>query len=90
MTVCYLHTSAAMKLVIEEPESAALVDHLVDPDLRLTASWLLHTEMHCAAGRHPEVVSIAATCLPQGRTRHCARTMQSTSPVHYGSVPMRS
>jgi hypothetical protein len=24
------------------------------------ASWLLHTELHCAAGRHPETVTIAA------------------------------
>lgn len=41
-----------MKLVVAEPESAALVEALA-ADRRLVASWLLHTEMHCAAGRHP-------------------------------------
>ena len=57
MTVAYLDTSAAMKLVIEETESAALVTALTDPSRRLAASWLLHTELHCAAGRNPAIIS---------------------------------
>ncbi len=57
MTVAYLDTSAAMKLVVEETESAALVTALTDPSRRLAASWLLHTELHCAAGRNPAIVS---------------------------------
>ncbi|MFT4221160.1 MAG: type II toxin-antitoxin system VapC family toxin [Microbacterium sp.] len=58
MTVSYLDTSAAMKLLLEEPESAALVEALAsDPHCRLAASWLLHTELHCAAGRHPDDVA---------------------------------
>lgn len=57
MKLCYLDTSAAMKLVIEEPESARLADTLAD-DRRLVASWLLHTELHCAAGRHPSDVPL--------------------------------
>lgn len=61
MTVTYLDTSAAMKLVLEEAESAALVGVLTsDPSRRLGSSWLLHTEMHCAAGRHPGSVDDAA------------------------------
>lgn len=61
MKVAYLDTSAAMKLVLDEPESVALVDALAsDPDRRLAASWLLHTEMHCAAGRHPDAIGIDA------------------------------
>lgn len=60
MTTAYLDTSAAMKLVVEEPESAALAEELATgEDRRLVASWLLHTEMHCAAGRHPDAVEIA-------------------------------
>lgn len=59
--VAYLDTSAAMKLVLEEPESAALVDVLTsDSDRRLAASWLLHTELHCAAGRHPDEIALDA------------------------------
>ena len=58
MTVAYLDTSAAIKLVIEEAESAALVTALTGPSRRLAASWLLHTEMHCAAGRNPAVISL--------------------------------
>ncbi len=57
MKVSYLDTSAAMKLVVAETESAALVDGL-SSDRRLVASWLLHAEMHCAAGRHPDEVDI--------------------------------
>jgi predicted nucleic acid-binding protein len=49
----YVDPSAAMKLLIEEAESAALAEGL-SSGRRLVASWLLHTEMHCAAGRHPE------------------------------------
>jgi predicted nucleic acid-binding protein len=57
----YLDTSAAMKLVIDEAESDALVDELAsDGDRRLVSSWLLHTEMHCAAGRHPRDVDLDA------------------------------
>lgn len=57
--ITYLDASAAMKLLVDEPESAALeafVTAFGNED-RLVASWLLHTELHCAAGRHPDQVS---------------------------------
>jgi predicted nucleic acid-binding protein len=56
--ICYLDTSAAMKLLVEEAESVALVGYLggLDDSVDLVASWLLHTELYCAAGRHPEEV----------------------------------
>lgn len=60
MTVAYLDTSAAMKLLVAEPESDALTAYLIDPDVRLASSWLLHTELHCAAGRNPAIVSLEA------------------------------
>ena len=61
MQTVYLDTSAAMKLVIEEAESDALVDELAsNGDRRLVSSWLLHAEMHCAAGRHPRDVDLDA------------------------------
>jgi uncharacterized protein len=53
----YLDTSAAMKLVVAEPESSVLARGL-SSERRLVASWLLHTEMHCAAGRHPDDVDV--------------------------------
>jgi predicted nucleic acid-binding protein len=54
-------SSAAIKLVIHERESDALLDVLeADPDRRLIASWLLHVEMRCATGRHPEHVGLDA------------------------------
>lgn len=49
-----------MKLLVEEAESAALVAELTGSSRRLVASWLLHTELHCAAGRHPTVIALAA------------------------------
>ena len=60
MTVAYLDTSAAMKLVVEESESAALAAELSQQTRRLAASWLLHTELHCAAGRNPALIAIDA------------------------------
>lgn len=61
MTVAYLDTSAAMKLVIDEPQSEVLVGELVARDDRqIVSSWLLHAELHCAAGRHPDDVEPGA------------------------------
>jgi predicted nucleic acid-binding protein len=61
VSTAYLDTSAAMKLIVEEAESEALSGELTSgEDRRLVASWLLHTEMHCAAGRHPDAVEPAA------------------------------
>jgi predicted nucleic acid-binding protein len=59
VTLTYVDTSAAMKLVVAEAESSALVAAL-SADRRLVASWLLHTELHCAAGRHPDDVDIGS------------------------------
>lgn len=58
--ICYLDTSAAMELLVEESESAALVTYLqsADEERQLVASWLLHTELHCAANRHPDEVDL--------------------------------
>ena len=50
----YLDTSAALKLVVEEVESAALARHLnrlVAAGDDLVSSMLLFTELHCAASQ---------------------------------------
>lgn len=61
MTISYLDTSAAMKLILDEPQSDALTADLAgNNDRQLVSSWLLHTEMHCAAGRHPQAVDLKA------------------------------
>lgn len=58
MSVYYLDTSAALKLLIEEKESeplaAWLTSHTTDGD-SLCSSFLLHTELHCAARRRSEL-----------------------------------
>ena len=55
--IVYVDTSAVMKLLVEEKESAELAAHLeqrrAGSDI-LAASLLLHTELHCAANRRPE------------------------------------
>jgi hypothetical protein len=58
--ICYLDTSAAMKLLVEESESAALTAYLqsAGDERQLVASWLLHTELHCAVNRHPDDVDL--------------------------------
>lgn len=58
MKVMYLDTSAAVKLVVEEQESDALESYLEEHSGGiLVSSWLLYTEMFCAAGRAPEFIS---------------------------------
>ncbi|MFT4215635.1 MAG: type II toxin-antitoxin system VapC family toxin [Micropruina sp.] len=56
----YLDTSAAIKLLVTEPESAALRSELMSSPRTLVSSMLLHTELHCAAGRRPGQISPAA------------------------------
>lgn len=51
MSVWYLDTSAALKLVLEEPESEALAHHIDSEQPDLVAGWLLETEMRRAANR---------------------------------------
>jgi uncharacterized protein len=60
--ILYVDTSAAMKLLVAEAETAALQSFLAERTVtdQAIASMLLHTELHCAARRHPEVVSIEA------------------------------
>ena len=52
-----------MKLLVDEPESEALSRTLVGSGRRLAASWLLHTELHCAAGRNPSDVPLDSIAL---------------------------
>ncbi len=63
--IAYLDTSAAMKLLVEERESNALASYLqsAGQELTLVASWLLSTELHCAASRLPEDVAAASVGL---------------------------
>ncbi|MGH3247151.1 MAG: type II toxin-antitoxin system VapC family toxin [Trebonia sp.] len=58
--IIYVDTSAAMKLLVEEKESAELAEQLERFRARgdtLAASLLLHTELHCAANRRPEYIA---------------------------------
>ncbi|GAB3504449.1 type II toxin-antitoxin system VapC family toxin [Amycolatopsis cihanbeyliensis] len=52
---CYVETSAAVKLLVEEPESAALAGYLdgqVNDGVELISSVLLETELRRFAARH--------------------------------------
>ena len=51
MSRWYLDSSAALKLVLEEPESDALAHVLDDAAPELVGTWLLETEMRRAAQR---------------------------------------
>jgi uncharacterized protein len=52
MTAAYLDTSAAVKLLVEEPESVALAQYLDQPNVETVACLLLETELRRFAGRH--------------------------------------
>lgn len=59
----YVDTSAALKLLVEEPESAALasaMDTAAAAGDRLVASMLLFTELHCAARRRGDGIPISS------------------------------
>jgi predicted nucleic acid-binding protein len=59
VTTTYLDTSAAIKLLVTESESTALRTELGRSERRLVASMLLHTELHCAAGRRSGMIAPA-------------------------------
>lgn len=88
MKLSYLDTSGAMKLVLDEAESAALVA-VLSSGRRLVASWLLHTEMHCAAGRHPDAVDagVVSAVLNTVNLVDLARGDMIAAGTH---VPLRS
>jgi uncharacterized protein len=52
MTGVYLDTSAAVKLLVEEPESLALAEYLEQTDVEVMSCLLLETEMRRFALRH--------------------------------------
>lgn len=52
MNTLYLDTSAAVKLLVEEDESADLAHHLDDLDGEVVAGLLLETELRRFAVRH--------------------------------------
>ena len=52
MTAAYLDTSAAVKLLVEEPESVALAQYLDQPNLETVACLPLETELRRFAVRH--------------------------------------
>ena len=64
--IIYIDTSAALKLVVEEPESAAVAEYLsagVRRGHQLVASMLLYTELHCAGKRRGLPVELITTVL---------------------------
>jgi predicted nucleic acid-binding protein len=53
---------------VSEAESEALVAYLQPgahsaQDVTLVASWLLHTELHCAANRHPAAIDLDSVAI---------------------------
>lgn len=56
----YLDSSAALKAVIRETETAALLRWLAHVNEHVVASWLVHSEMHSAAARRPKDIDRAA------------------------------
>ncbi|WP_125614709.1 PIN domain-containing protein [Specibacter cremeus] len=55
MATWYMDTSAALKLIVEEPESAALAEAIDAAGPSLVACRLLETEMRRAAQRAPSI-----------------------------------
>lgn len=67
MTLIYLDTSALVKLVVDEPESAALAEWLDDrPEQPLCMSAIGKAEVFRAARRHsPHALAVASSVLAE-------------------------
>lgn len=64
--IIYLDTSAALKLIVEESDSAAAAEYLTAATRRgdqLVASMLLYTELHCAGKRRGLPSALITTVL---------------------------
>lgn len=66
MSRCYLDTSAAVKLVVDEAESDALADELRRRGATLVACLLLETELRRVVAREPALTQRAVTELLRG------------------------
>ena len=66
MSGCYLDTSAALKLLVEEPESVALADELRRRGAELVACLLLETELRRVVAREPALTQHAVSELLRG------------------------
>jgi len=51
VSVWYLDTSAATKLIVDEPESEILANQIISQKATLASSWLLETELRRFATR---------------------------------------
>ena len=62
--IVYLDTSASFKLIAEEQESPFCADYVelgLEREDTFVSSWLLYTEMHCAADRRRAIFPEAVT-----------------------------
>lgn len=66
MRRCYLDTSAAVKLLVAEAESDALVDELRREQSTLVACLLLETELRRVVAREPVLTQQAVSQLLRG------------------------
>ncbi|WP_224274872.1 type II toxin-antitoxin system VapC family toxin [Nocardioides lacusdianchii] len=66
MRRCYLDTSAAVKLLVAEAESDALVDELRREQSTLVACLLLETELRRVVAREPGLTQQVVTQLLRG------------------------
>jgi predicted nucleic acid-binding protein len=67
---CYLDTSAALKLLVEEAESDALADELRRRAPTLVACLLLETELRRVVAREPALTQRAVSELLRGVDLH--------------------
>ena len=70
MSRCYLDTSAALKLLVEEAESEALADELRRRTPAVVACLLLETELRRVVAREPALTQRAVSELLRGVDLH--------------------
>ena len=63
MTTWYVDTSAAIKLLLKEPESSALIQVLERDEITLAGTWLVETELRRVVSRVPALSQVMVTAL---------------------------
>lgn len=66
MSIVYVDTSAALKLLVQESESASVESYVANAGDQLVSSMLLFTELHCAAHRRGGVDLASVNVLLNG------------------------
>lgn len=90
MNVWYVHTSAALKLLIDEPESTSLVAELDSVNPTLAACYLVESELRRVVQRVEALAHAAVTDVLEGVDLHDVPASLFREAGYLGGPSLRS